>query len=260
MRAILTCLVLLMFLSGTSGLYSQNNSANNSEIKRVRIDVETPLGYVRHLLIGFTPDNAATDGFDYGYDAPNIENFPDDASWIIEGNPYTTQGVGAFDDMKKYPIGLFLSNAGTIRFSLLALENFEEPIGVYIYDDLLDQYFKINQFDHPQALDSGVYTNRFFLAFRDHNSSEENLSISESELNRPSITYHRSTSVLKINTTSGIPLNSLTIHDLNGKLIYDSKFNGVTRIIETIKLSSSSIFVFTIGTINAKVQTKVILP
>ncbi len=46
------CLIAVFFLSIISigQLHAQN------EIQRVRIDFETPLGYVRHLLLGFTPD------------------------------------------------------------------------------------------------------------------------------------------------------------------------------------------------------------
>ena len=68
-------IILLSFLA-LPNAYSQ-------EIQRVRVDFETPLGYVRHLLLGFTPDNAASDEMDYGYDALCFDDLDDDLDPFI---------------------------------------------------------------------------------------------------------------------------------------------------------------------------------
>ena len=91
---------------------SNNQATQSSTIQRVRIDFTTPTGYVRHLLLAFTSNNAASDGFDYGYDGMVADDFPDDLNWMIEDDRYVSQGVGAFDQTKKYPLGLFLTNSG----------------------------------------------------------------------------------------------------------------------------------------------------
>ena len=68
-------LLALLSLLMTTPSYSYTNDCIQSvgyetnQIKRVRLDFTSPLGYTRHLLLGFTPDNAASDSFDYGYDA-----------------------------------------------------------------------------------------------------------------------------------------------------------------------------------------------
>ena len=77
------------------------------------------------MLLGFVPNNLATDYFDYGYDAMNTESFPNDLSWLINSEPYIIQGVGDFDESKLYPLGLYLSDSGEIEISLNTLENFD---------------------------------------------------------------------------------------------------------------------------------------
>ncbi len=140
---------------------------NSSSIQRVRIDFTMPNGFVRHLLLGFTPDNTATDGVDYGYDGLNPDDFPDDLNWIIEDERYVIQGVGAFENTKIYPLGLFLSNSGDIEIKLTGLENFTEDINVFVFDAKLNTYTQLNDANYSGYSDSGDYTDRYFITFLD---------------------------------------------------------------------------------------------
>lgn len=138
----------------------------DAQIQRVRIDFVSPDKYTRHLLLAFTPNNAATDGFDYGYDGPNPDNFLNDLNWMIDGKRYVIQGVGAFDETKQYPFGLFLADSGDIEIALTALENFDSVIDVFIYDSFLDTYTQINTANFKMNIEANVYLNRFFIAFK----------------------------------------------------------------------------------------------
>ncbi|WP_370392193.1 T9SS type A sorting domain-containing protein [uncultured Winogradskyella sp.] len=137
----------------------------SQEIQRVRIDFQGPEGYTRQLLLAFTPDNTATDGFDYGYDALNIENWPDDLNWLIGDDRYIIQGVGAFSVDKFYRLGMFLSNSGNTEISLNALENFNESINVYIYDAHNNSYNLLNETSLNNYLTEGNYLDRFYVVF-----------------------------------------------------------------------------------------------
>lgn len=136
-----------------------------AQIQRVRIDFVSPDDYTRHLLLAFTPDNAATDGYDYGYDALNIEDFPNDLNWMIGEDRFIIQGVGAFDDSKQYSLGLFLADSGDIEIVLTDLENFDSDIDVFVYDLLLDSYTRINDENFKMSIEANIYHNRFFIAF-----------------------------------------------------------------------------------------------
>ena len=56
--------LLFCFMSTNSNSYNETktNAFEYRTMQRVRIDFESPNGYVRPLLLGFTTDNAATDG------------------------------------------------------------------------------------------------------------------------------------------------------------------------------------------------------
>lgn len=200
------------------------------DIQRVRIDVTTPNEYVRHLLLGFTPDDSATDGYDYGYDAPNPDNFPDDASWIIDNQQYVIQGVGCFDETKQYPLGLFLSNPGEIKIELDILENFEQDISVYVYDALLDTYDLINESSFTFDSSSGDHIDRFYIAFSNSNlPANSGLSVNDlSTEKNVKIHYIYHTNELIVNSKSNI--KSIEIFDISGK-----KLEGIFNINSTEK-------------------------
>ena len=215
-KIIYLCFVVLFCLSFQ--MFSQT-----SEIQRVRIDFVTPLGYTRHLMLAFTQDNVATDDFDYGYDALVFDDFPDDLNWIIEGDRYIIQGVGAFENSKYYPLGMFLSNSGQVKIKLRLLENFEYPIPVYVYDTVLDTFTPISDADYIKSLTNGDYLDRFYITFSNDKdiinmaSSSKALTVGEHELQQTSFNYIRSTEELVINTNTITKLNQVLLYDIMGK-------------------------------------------
>lgn len=175
-----------------------------AQIQRVRIDFVSPDKYTRHLLLAFTPDNAASDGFDYGYDGPNPDNFLNDLNWMIDDNRYVIQGVGAFEDTKQYPFGLFLADSGEIEIVLTDLENFDSEIDVFIYDSVLDSYTKINDEKFKMNIDAADYLNRFFIAFKSAEEEVEEDPIEEEEIETLPIEEIEISTVKYLNTTNEI--------------------------------------------------------
>lgn len=204
---------------------TQSMTAQNAEIQRVRLDFTTPLGYVRHLLLAFTPNNAATDGYDYGYDALNIENLPDDMNWMVGDKRCVIQGVGAFNTTKYYPLGLFLTNSGNISIALNSLENFENPINVYIYDAQLNTYTGINDSHYNNTMESGIHLNRYYIAFTNippANIGENSaLSIADHTLQDISISYLKHSKTLCIDSKDIVNLKQISLYNLQGQRLLD---------------------------------------
>jgi hypothetical protein len=190
-----------------------------------------PNGYVRHLLLGFTPDNAATDGVDYGYDARNIENFPDDLNWMIENERYIIQGVGAFDNTKQYPLGMFITNAGDITIALDTLENFETEIEVFLYDALNNTYTFLNNMDYLENVNPGSHLDRYFIAFGNNtngiiiDNTNESLSINENILQDITISYLRQSQEILVLSNQNI--TKMEVFNLMGKQILE--FNNINK-------------------------------
>jgi len=197
-------------------------TATSSNIQRIRIDFTMPDGYVRHLLFAFTKDNSASDSYDYGWDAINKDNYPYDLNWIIDDLRFTTQAVGAFDDSKKYPLGLFMSNDGDIEIALDELENFDSPIDLFIYDSWLNTYTQINESNYTATIPKGDYLNRFYLAFKQDDSSSlaKTLSVDEVNLNDAKISYLSTTKELYINTNNAYTLKNIRVFNLSGQEVF----------------------------------------
>ncbi|MEZ4797325.1 MAG: T9SS type A sorting domain-containing protein [Flavobacteriaceae bacterium] len=194
-----------------------NNNSDNS-IQRIRINFTSPEGAIRHLLLGFTTNNKATDAFDYGYDGLNSDDFPSDLTFLIQNDYYTIQGVGSFDAEKKYPLHLLLGENGNIEIALDELENFNQPIDVFVYDDWLRASTKLNEINYTAILDAGTYSDRYFLTFKD---SSETLSDSENIASDFIIFQNNKTSQLTIVNPNNLVISSINLYDITGKLIFE---------------------------------------
>ena len=249
---------------GSEASAEPNSTEDNTEevqdsIQRIRLDFISPTGSIRHLLIGFIPGGNATDGFDYGYDAPMSDSFPDDAAWLIDGEEYVIQGVGEFDVTKQYPLAVHVSNSGNIGFALAGLENFEIPPDIFIYDALFDTYFQIDDSsDYAMALDPGDYMDRFFLAF----DPQDNLDLDEFSMQDVLLNYLQDSDELYLNHPEIQSINSIEIFNLMGQQILELKkedflYSSGTEIRIPVKDIAEGTYVVKVksdkGTLNKKV-------
>ena len=208
-------------------LRSANNSSppvNNEEadlIKRVRLDFESSEGATRPLLLAFVPDNKATDGFDYGYDAKFFDwnNSPSYMAWTIKDNYnlFVIQGVGDFDNAKQYPVTVNLATSGKILISLAAMENFDHQENVYVYDSLLDIYSEINNSSFEMVLDAGEYLNRFYITFK--GAEEEEIITVEDELENTIVNYLNNSNEIYVHVPNDINVKQVYLINILGQTI-----------------------------------------
>jgi len=203
-----------MRMAGNSSKEAES-TAEDDPIQRVRISFNAPNGAIRPLLLAFVPNNLATDGVDYGYDAIKTDEFPYDMTWIIEGDEYIIQGVGDFDETKKYPLKIAMSSPGNIEIALDDLENFNTSIDVYIFDALLGTYTRINDVNYQTVLDTGEYLDRFFLAFTD----ESALSVSDETLQHLVVHYLMNTNEIYIKVPGAVDIKRVDLYNLLGQVI-----------------------------------------
>lgn len=208
-------------------------------VQRVRINFTGPDGYTRHLLLGFTTDNAATDNYDYGYDALNIDNFPNDLNWMIEDGRYVIQGVGAFETTKAYRLGMFLNDSGNIQIGLQSLENFDEEIPVYVYDSLNGSFTPINNFNFELNISEGNHTERFYLTFSNSielliESNAILLSTHDYIKDSIEITYYYNSNQLVVEgNNSELFIKEVELYSLDGKKVYAKKINSKRAYINS---------------------------
>ncbi len=247
--------IILLSLIVLPNTYSQ-------DIQRVRVDFETPIGYVRHLLLGFTPDNVASDEVDYGYDALCFDDLDDDLNWMINDQRFVIQGVGEFNENKSYPFGMFLSNSGDITISLNSLENFESPINIYIYDALSNSFNQINDSGFSLNIGNGEYFNRFFITFQNVTppaGAQAPLSIEDYSLNKLSIKSVLNSREIVIDTRTSLKINKVEILDILGKKVSNINNIDATKITIPIQHINSKIIIVTIFTNNGIIRKKLII-
>ncbi|MDO1500296.1 hypothetical protein Q2T40_09160 [Winogradskyella maritima] len=211
-----------------------------AQIKKVRLDYHSPNGAVRQILLGFTPNNEASDGFDYGYDAASWTNHDYDMNWIIEDYRYLIQGVGVFEDTKTYPIGIFLAETSEVHISLNSLENFEEDIEVFIHDTLDDTYTLINESSFLKTIEAGDYMDRFYIAFKNPNINQGTLGTDDFKISSESIRYIKEDQSIILSGSKNLDIQDLVIYDINGKQIFAKQNINDSRLsIEHLQLSHS---------------------
>ena len=246
------------FGDNPNSLNTNRDTAEDS-IQRVRLEFISPDEYSRLLLLGFVPNGEATDGIDYGYDAPISDVFDNDMCWIIEDDYYSIQGVGAFDNLKQYPLGVFLGSTGAIKISLQDLENFPEEIDVFIYDSHLGTYTQINTNDFEIMLDAGEYLNRFYIAF--HN--EDTLGTVEQTTNNTIVNYLNDTDEIFINTYGKFSIDSIQLLNILGQEVMSwetlDESNGIVRIPVINKLALGNYIIRVKGTRGEILTKKVII-
>ena len=265
-------LFIFIFASNTDSTHAttliaqSNNNAN--EIQRVRIDFVSPDKYTRHLLLAFTPDNAATDGFDYGYDGLNPDHFLNDLNWMIEGERYIIQGVGVFNDTKQYPFGLFLGDSGDIEIILTGLENFDSEIDVFIYDLLLDTYTRINDNSFKMNIDADEYLNRFFIAFKGAEVDENPIDDDEIETSpivevvNTSINYLNKSNEIFIQVPNTVNVKHVYLINLLGQIenswnALNSDFYNEIKI--PVKNISNGVYIISVKTNTGIINKKVLV-
>ncbi|WP_055443314.1 HYR domain-containing protein [Lacinutrix himadriensis] len=236
-----------------------NNNDTSGLIKRIRLNFTSPEGAVRPLLLGFTPNNEASDGVDYGYDALNTDYYPSDMSFIIEGEKYVIQAVGAFNTENMYPVTIDLGISGNIQIALTELENFNEEIAVYIYDALLGTYTQINTANYQVELDPGSHSDRYFISFQD----ETELNIEEEQFSNVVINYLTASSEIYINVPNGTEIKQVYLVNLLGQTV--KSWNGTNAPLSrecrlpVKKISEGTYIIKVITSDNTLINKKVVV-
>ncbi|MGC1632801.1 MAG: T9SS type A sorting domain-containing protein, partial [Gelidibacter sp.] len=201
--------------NGPDRVQKRGTASNANDIQRVRFEFTTPEGAIRSLLLGFTPDDAATDGIDYGYDGLNSDDFPSDLSFAIEDKKFVIQGVGAFDINKKYPLDMSLNIAGNIELALTGLENFDATIDVFVYDAQMDTYTKINNTGFQMPMQSGQYSDRFSIVF----TTDSTLSTIDQEFKDITVKYLQKTAEIYVHTPASIEVRQVNLINMIGQSV-----------------------------------------
>ena len=204
-----------VFFRNESNGEANTGVENDNLFKLIRLDFSSPEGAVRHLALGFTPNNEASEAVDYGYDALNTDYFPSDMSFQIEEGKYIIQGVGEFNHENMYPITIDMGISGNAEIAITDLENFEEDPDVYVYDSLLGTYTRINITPYQTVLDAGTHAERFYIVFEPDNT----LDVVTEEYPEVIVNYLNSTNQIYIKVPYSMDIKQVYLVNMLGQTV-----------------------------------------
>ncbi|AWG21596.1 hypothetical protein FFWV33_08650 [Flavobacterium faecale] len=234
---------------------------DDNHYKKVRIGYTSAVNFHRQVLLGFMNDKA-TSGFDNGYDAYNLDAFPNDMSLYNNGIKLVIQGEGYYDSNATFPLAIKSDQTGTVTFSIDGLENFDANDHFYIHDATDNSYHEITNSTFQLTIDSGEYLNRFSLTFKNQTTtlalSQENFV----EANVKIMHIQNSNQILIENTTNNTQISNASLYGTTGRLITNWKnqnFN-LSRFQLPIPKVSTGIYIVTLETTNGKINKQIIVP
>ncbi len=177
---------------------NKNDEVVNENHKKIRLGFNSRNDYHRQILLGFM-DEKATDQMDFGYDAYNLDNIPNDMYFLIGEDQFVIQGVGSFNKYASYPIGIKTDAEGTIKFMIDDIENFDSSQGVYIYDATTNTYNDIRSTPFEINVTAGTNNSRFALRFSKTTEEEDKLAEEQLKANKIDIIHIQKTNLININ-------------------------------------------------------------
>ena len=240
-------------------IVNRNNSdpIAKDTLKRIRLGFNSNNGFHRQILLGFMNEKA-TNRMDPGYDGHLLDDFPNDMYFLNGENHLVIQGEGFFDANACYSIGIKTAVAGTISFTIDALENFNPEQPIFIYDNLTDTYNSIRNTKYEVNLPIGLYDNRFSLRFKDKTLKLDQKAISSGI----QISHLQNGNTLEIkNELLDSIIDKVSLYNILGQSVFTYKVENQDQqnIKIPIKSASSGVYIAKIKTSNGEISKKVIV-
>ena len=240
--------------------YIINNGDEKNAIDnfmKIRLGFNSKNLYHRQVLLGFMNENA-TYGIDYGYDALNFDDVPNDMYFLNENDQLVIQGVGYFDANDSFPIGVKTDAEGKVSFMIDALENFNIEQPIFIYDKVSDTYHDIRNDTYEVDMPIGVNNTRFSLRFTDKTLKVDNNTIN----NDIQIKHIQNGNMLVINNNLlELTVEKVTLFNILGQSVATWKIENQEQqnIQIPIKSVNAGVYIAKIKTSNGTISKKIII-
>jgi len=232
------------------------DEVENDTYSKIRLGFYAPNNFHTQILLGFQNENA-TDGIDYGYDAINTFDLPNDIYFWCANTPLSIQGVGSFNTNNCYPLGVKSNTSGIIKINLDAIQNMSTSQNIYIYDSLMDTYTNLKTGNFTATVSAGTTNDRFSLKFVDQST----LGIDNPELNNKlSVSYVNSERSLYINNTLNNTLASnVNIFNINGQIVASWNIAKMNQANLNLPVSglSKGIYIVNVATDKGMITKKI---
>ncbi|MGK4567299.1 T9SS type A sorting domain-containing protein [Flavobacterium sp. 3HN19-14] len=258
LSSLLFCFILLF---NTANAFAQDDEGDDETAvdthAKIRLGFYSHANSYRQILLGFENENA-TEGIDYGYDAVNTLNLPNDMYFWTANTELFIQGVGYWSAEAIYPIGVRSNGTGSIIIKIDALENMNPSQPIYIYDAQNDSYFDLKNGNFTATVADGVFNDRFSLRF-----AQTTLGVNNPSLNTGiKVAYTNGDSVLNIqNNLSGTTAKTVNLYSITGQQVgvWNIENQNQSAIAVPVTGFSKGVYIVNVNTTSGIITKKIII-
>ncbi|MHA6279717.1 Ig-like domain-containing protein [Salinimicrobium sp. CAU 1759] len=142
---------------------TRTQQSSSTGIPIIRLNYTSPKGFWRQIAVGAIENT--TENFDYGEDAPLLDDFKEDMYWLINDRKYVIQGVPDFHEQRVLKLGVKIDEVGEFSIQLAAAKNVQDEKEIYILDRNDSLYHDLRAQKFTKTLKRGIYNDRFELVF-----------------------------------------------------------------------------------------------
>jgi hypothetical protein len=251
----------VLYKTAKSKKQEWRSNDNDEEIadtrKRVRLGFNSSDDFHRQILLGFM-DEKATENIDAGYDALNIDDYPNDMYFLNNDNQLVIQGEGIFDTNASYLVGIKTDTEGKVSFNLDQAENFDANQRFYIFDKLTDTYNDITAAPYEVTLKDGVVHDRFYLRF----TNGKSLNTEEFTNQSDAIMVRYAQNAIIVNNPTEDEITEIVLYNILGQTILNTpiKNKDQQEILIPIKKVASGVYITKVKTTTTTISKKIIIP
>jgi hypothetical protein len=231
--------------------------ANNKKtladpVPQIRFNTLLNNGPTSSIVLVFSP--TSSDGVDRG-DSTSPNDGEANNYFIINNNEYVISAV-PFDINKKIPIGFRNAAEANYKITVNQMVNVPQITNVYLHDKTTGLYHNIKDSFYDLTLPAGTYYTRYEITFKNGT-----LGVDDLESKRFLVQQDNISKNLTINNPQQLQLESCSVYDVMGKLIFSKDRLGTnsTYAFSTANLSEGIYIVKLITDDKAEMGTKIIV-
>uniref|UniRef100_UPI0026110BAD T9SS type A sorting domain-containing protein n=1 Tax=uncultured Algibacter sp. TaxID=298659 RepID=UPI0026110BAD len=199
-----------------------------------------------------------TDGYDYGYDAENLEASNNDLNLSLEGKNMNIQAYGEITNDKAVPLNFSSSGDNSFEIRITEFDNIEESQEIYLRDNLTGEYFDLTQ-DAAYQFSSaqGIFNERFEIVFQ---SEQQSLSTKESNTTENFVYFKNATNTLYVKKLNS-DVSKLSLINMRGQSVLEMQNVFTEQLENGIQFNniSTGTYIVCMRTVANEVLTKKVI-
>ncbi len=236
----------------------------SKQLKKTKSSVSVPIlkfgfdytnenGIRIHRQLGISFLTTSTFGYENGYDSYAFDIQPTDAYWQfpINENKYSIASVAPISAAMEIPIAIQISENDLITLGIDEKTNVNET--VYLYDAITSTYYNLSDNHIDLYLQTGVYTDRFFITFHNALTLETTLEAEDTF----SIKYDANLHKLTVVSGSQLQIEKLSLYNILG--IVEQIFDATPNNEYLLPAKIQGVYVLQIKTSSGNITKKIAL-